>query len=140
MSHTGNMADSVEMLYDKAKKYALTNAELIALNAVDKTSDMVSSLVAKVLIVLVAAMFALLVSVGLSLLIGNLLEAYYLGFFIVSAFYLVVAFVLYIYKDGLIKTPVANMFINKLMKSKNSNLNFLDSINKTENITDDEAA
>ena len=135
MSHTGNMADSVEMLYDKAKKYALTNAELIALNAVDKTSDMVSSLVAKVLIVLVAAMFALLVSVGLSLLIGNLLEAYYLGFFIVSAFYLVVALVLFIYKDVLIKTPVANMFISKLMKSKNSNLNFLDSINNTDDET-----
>jgi len=124
MDHTGNMAESVDLLYKKAKKYAETNAELLALNAVDKTSDVLSSLTARLLIILVFAMFALFVSLGLSFFIGELLHAYYLGFFIVSAFYLVVAIMLYLFKDTLIKLPVANLFIRKLLKSKNPDSNY----------------
>lgn len=132
MDHTGNMAESVELLYEKAKKYAKTNAELIALNAVDKTSDVLSSLIARVFVGLVIAMFALFISLGLSLLIGKLLNEYYLGFFIVSAFYLVLAIVLYTCKDTLIKLPIANLFIRKLMKSKNPDFNFFDNIKETD--------
>lgn len=118
MDHTGSMAKSVELLYDKAKKYAETNAELFALNAVDKTSDLLSSIAASVLIVMVIAMFALFLSFGLSFYIGNLLDAYYLGFLVVSACYLVAAILLYLFKDTLIKLPIANLFISKLLKSK----------------------
>ncbi len=120
MNNTTNMAKSVDMLYEKAKKYTETSAELLALNAVDKTADVLSSLTSRVIIVMFFAMFTLFINVGLSLFIGNLLNEYYLGFFIISAFYLVVALVLYVFKDKFIKTPVTNLIILKLLKSKKS--------------------
>ena len=123
MDNLGNMAKSVDILYEKAKKYTETRAELFALNAVDKTADVFSSLSSIAIIALVVAMFTLFVNVGLSLYIGNLLNEYFLGFFIVSAFYLVLAIVLYAFKDKLIKTPVANLIIVKLLKSKKSDAN-----------------
>ncbi|WNH09337.1 hypothetical protein [Thalassobellus suaedae] len=132
MDSTTNMAKSVEKLYEKAKKYTETSAELLALNTVDKTADVLSSLTFIVLLVIVVAMFTLFINVGLSLFLGSLLNAYYLGFFIVSAFYLVVALILYVYKDKLIKTPVANLIIEKLLKSKNSASKVFDSLKEGE--------
>ena len=66
------------------------------------------------------AMFTLFINVGLSLFIGSLLNEYYLGFFIISAFYLVLALMLYVFKDKIIKIPVTNLIILKLLKSKKS--------------------
>lgn len=131
MNSNTNMAKSIEMLYEKAKKYAGTSTELFALNAVDKTADVLSSLTSVVLLVIVVAMFTLFVNVGLSLFIGSLLNEYYLGFFIVSGFYLVLALVLYVFKDKLIKMPVANLIIAQLLKSKNSDFNIPDILKET---------
>ncbi|MFI0428223.1 hypothetical protein [Mariniflexile sp. HMF6888] len=131
MNSNTDMAKSIDMLYEKAKKYTGTSAELFALNTVDKTADVLSSLTAIVLLVIVVAMFTLFVNVGLSLFIGSLLNAYYLGFFIVSAFYLVLALVLYAFKDKFIKMPVANLIIAKLLKSKNSDFNIPDILKET---------
>lgn len=132
MNNPGNMAKSIDILYEKAKKYTETSVELLALNTVDKTADVLSSLTSIVLIVLVVAMFTLFFNVGLSLFIGNLLNEYYLGFFIVSGFYLVLALVLYKFKDKIIKMPVANLIIAKLLKSKNSDFNIPDLLNETD--------
>jgi hypothetical protein len=123
-----NMATSVDKLYEKAKKYTETSTELLALKAVDKSADVLSSLTAIILIVIVVAMFTLFINIGLGLFIGKLLNQYYLGFFIVSAFYLVLAFVLYVYKNELIKSPVANLIITKLLKSRHSDLNIFDKL------------
>lgn len=126
MNNVENMATSVDKLYEKAKKYTETSTELLALKAVDKSADVLSSLTAIILIVIVVAMFTLFINIGLGLFIGKLLNQYYLGFFIVSAFYLVLALVLYVYKVELIKSPVANLIITKLLKSKHSDLNIFD--------------
>lgn len=126
MNNVENMATSVDKLYEKAKDYTETSAELLALKAVDKSADVLSSLTAIILIVIVVAMFTLFINIGLGLFIGKLLNQYYLGFFIVSAFYLVLALVLYVYKVELIKSPVANLIITKLLKSKHSDLNIFD--------------
>lgn len=128
MSNSENMAKSVDMLYEKAKKYTETSAELLTLKAVDKSADVLSSLTAILFIAIVFAMFTLFVNVGLSLLIGSMLNQYYLGFFIVSAFYLVFGFVLYVFRDKVIKSPIANLVITKLLKSKNSDSNYFDKL------------
>lgn len=128
MDNVENMVTSVDKLYEKAKKYTETSAELLALKAVDKSADVLSSLTAIILIVIVVAMFTLFINIGLGLFIGKLLNQYYLGFFIVSAFYLVLALLLYVYRVELIKSPVANLIIVKLLKSKHSEINIFDKL------------
>lgn len=131
MDNPTNMAKSIDELYEKAKKYTATSAELLALNAVDKTADVLASLTSIMLLVIVIAMFTLFVNLGLSLYIGSLLNQYYLGFFIVSGLYLLLALALYTFKDKLIKTPVANLIIAKLLKSKNTDFNIPDILKET---------
>ena len=113
-----NTATNIELLYDKAKKYTETSIELFRLNAIDKTADVSSSLMARMAIVMVVAMFTLFINIGISLFIGKMMGEYYLGFMIVSLFYLIVAIVLYLFSNRLIKIPITNLVIEKLLKTK----------------------
>jgi len=113
-----NTATNIELLYDKAKKYTETSMELFRLNAIDKTADVASSLMARMAIVMVVAMFTLFVNIGIALLIGKMMGEYYLGFMIVSLFYLILAIVLHLFRNQFIKIPITNLVIEKLLKTK----------------------
>ena len=113
-----NIATNVEQLYQKAKEYTETSIELFRLNAIDKTADVVSSLFARLALLMVVAMFTLFINIALSLYIGKLLGEMYLGFLIVSGFYLVLSIVIFYYSEKLIKIPLTNLVIAKLLKTK----------------------
>lgn len=116
-----NTATNIELLYDKAKKYTETSMELFRLNAIDKTADVASSLMARMAIVMVVAMFTLFINIGIGLFIGKMLGEYYLGFIIVSLFYLILAIVLHLFSNQFIKIPITNLVIEKLLKTKMNN-------------------
>lgn len=113
-----NVATNIELLYEKAKNYTETSIELFRLNAIDKTADVVSSLFARLILIMVVAMFTLFINIALSLFIGSLLEATYLGFLIVSGIYLILSIIIYNYNEELIKIPLTNLVISKLLKTK----------------------
>ncbi|MEC4005719.1 hypothetical protein OX283_013695 [Flavobacterium sp. SUN052] len=113
-----NVVDNIEKLYTKAEKYSKTSIELIKLNAIDKTSDIISSLAVVITISLIVAMFTLFVNIGISLLIGKMLNDYYLGFFIVSGFYVFFGIVIYCFRTTFIKIPIDNLIVSKLLKDK----------------------
>ena len=68
-----NIANNIGKLYDKAEQYSRTSLELIKLNAIDKSSDVISSLAVVVSLTLILAVFTLFVNIGIALLIGGLL-------------------------------------------------------------------
>ncbi|TDD75481.1 hypothetical protein [Flavobacterium caseinilyticum] len=111
-----NKATTIEMLFEKAEDYTRTTVDLVKLTAVDKTADVMSSLLSRLAVSIVFVMFALLVNIGLSLWIGELLGKTYFGFFAVSSVYLLIAIVLNIFKDEWIKMPVSNFIIVKMLK------------------------
>jgi hypothetical protein len=113
-----NFTASIETLFERAEDYTRTSAELVKLNAIDKSADVLSSLLSRIIVAIVAVMFVLLISIGLSLWIGEMIGKPYLGFFIVSGFYLVISILLYTFKDQWIKIPVSNFIITKLLKKK----------------------
>lgn len=113
-----NVATNIELLYEKAKNYTETSIELFRLNAIDKTADVVSSLFARLILIMVVAMFTLFINIALSLFIGSLLGATYLGFLIVSGIYLILSIIIYNYNEKLIKIPLTNLLISKLLKTK----------------------
>jgi hypothetical protein len=75
-------------------------------------------LMARMAIVMVVAMFTLFINIGISLFIGKMMGEYYLGFMIVSLFYLILAIVLYLFSNQFIKIPITNLVIEKLLKPK----------------------
>ncbi len=111
-----NNTSTIEMLFEKAEDYTRTTAELLKLKAVDKTADVASSLLSRGAVSIVFVMFAFLANVGLSLWIGELLGKDYYGFLTVSSFYLIASVLLYVFRDPLIKLPVSNFIIERMLK------------------------
>lgn len=111
-----NNASTIEMLFERAEDYTRTTVELAKLNAVDKTADVMSSLLSRLTVSIVFVLFAFLANIGLSLWIGEILGKVYYGFFIVSSVYLIVAIVLYLFKDQWLKMPISNFIIVKMLK------------------------
>tara|TARA_R110002096_G_scaffold431563_1_gene646971 strand:- start:10528 stop:10911 length:384 start_codon:yes stop_codon:yes gene_type:complete len=119
-----------ESVYEKAKDYTETSIELFKLNTIDTIADVVSSLVLRFALILVISIFTLFVNIAISLFIGNEIGNYYMGFLIVSVFYLIIALLIYFFNDTLIKTPITNLVIEKLLKSKKAKNNTNDSLQK----------
>lgn len=113
-----NIATNIESLYEKAKDYAEIKAKIFRLKAIDKTADVASSLLTRLIIVLSAAMFLLFVNVALSLYLGKLLGENYLGFLIISAIYLILTLVFSASKNKMFKIPLTNLIIAKLLEEK----------------------
>jgi hypothetical protein len=118
-----NLVTDVELLYKKAEKYSKTSFELLQLNAVDKISDVLSSLSVIIAIAIVAAMFTLFINIGISLYIGKLLNDYALGFFIISGFYFMLGIIVLIFRNAFIKIPIDNLIISKFLKSSDKTEN-----------------
>ena len=112
-----NIATNIDKLYQKAEQYSKTTFEVVKLKTVDKTSDIISSLAVSLIMILIVAIFTLFINVGIALWIGEIIENYALGFFIVSVFYLLLGIIVYFNRKNLIKTPVENLIIKKLLKS-----------------------
>lgn len=68
----------------------------------------------KVAIAGVVVLFYLLVNVGFALFIGQKLGEVYYGFFVVASFFLLLAVLLFIFKENLIKIPVSKYIINEM--------------------------
>lgn len=111
-----NNATTMEMLFERVEDYTRTTVELAKLNAIDKTADIMSSLLSRLAVSIVFVMFVLLLSIGLSLWIGELLEKVYYGFFVVASFYLIISFILYLFRNQLLKMPISNLIIVKMLK------------------------
>lgn len=114
-----NLATNIELLFEKAQDYTNTSIELLKLNAIDKTADIIASLTFTLVLGILVAIFSLFISISASLYIGEQIGEYYLGFLIVSGFYLVLAIVLFIFNDKIIKMPISNFIIKKLLETKN---------------------
>lgn len=112
------LATNIELLFERAQDYTKSSIELLKLNAIDKTADITASLAFRLAFGLIVAMFSLFVNISISLYIGKLIGEYYLGFLIVSGFYLVLAILLFIFRNQLIKTPITNLVIKKLLETK----------------------
>src|SRR4051812_26783670 len=94
---------TVKSLYEKAGDYIETRLELIKLRAVNKSSDVTSSLISGVAVLLMALFAFVFVNIGLALWIGEMLDSSYLGFFILTGFYILVALLLHSFRKAWIK-------------------------------------
>jgi hypothetical protein len=102
-------------LFDKVKSLAKVSVDLIKLQAIDKSADVLSSLLYRILLVVVVLFLIGMANIGLALWIGSLMGMLYLGFLMVALFYLVLALVFYVGRNSLIKKPLRNIFIKQLL-------------------------
>jgi hypothetical protein len=108
----------IEKLFENAEAYARTSLKLNRLKAIDKTAGVSSSLAVCIALLLAIGLFTLVVNIGIALWIGEVQGKLYHGFFIVGAFYLLAAILLYVFRDKWIKDPLNNFIIGQLLKEK----------------------
>jgi hypothetical protein len=104
----------IESLFWRAEDYLETKAELFKLKAIDKSSDVVSSIAARMVIALFVASCFLMFNIGIALLIGRSIGEVYYGFFIVAGFYLIVIAILYFLRNKWLKAPISNLIIKSI--------------------------
>ena len=111
-----NLASTIETLIQKLESYSKTSITLYKYKAIYTSADIFSNLAVKLTIALVIVMFLILVNIGLSLWIGEIIGQAYYGFFVVSLIYLLLALLFYIFQMPLIKRPVSNFIISHILK------------------------
>ncbi|MCL9806252.1 phage holin family protein [Flavobacterium amniphilum] len=113
------MATNKKLLISKTENFTKTSIDLLKLNMVEKTADIVSSVTSKLVILLIVAMFIFFLNIGLSLWISEILQSSYLGFLIVSGFYLIISVAVYLYQWQWLKNPISDRIVTKLLKNVN---------------------
>jgi high-affinity Fe2+/Pb2+ permease len=108
-----NIVKNIGLLYQKVETYSKSSFELLQLKTLDKATDLLSSLAVVCVLSMLLAMFTLMLTIGISLYLGTLLEHNYLGFICVSGGYLVVLIILYIFRKSLIKIPIRYYILSK---------------------------
>ncbi|WP_299253488.1 hypothetical protein [uncultured Cytophaga sp.] len=96
--------------------YVTTNATLYKLTTIKKAADIVSGLVSNLVLLMVVVFFLLMLSVGMSLWIGEILLSPYKGFLIVSGFYVFLFIVFFVFKTQLLKNPTRNIVVKEILK------------------------
>jgi hypothetical protein len=108
--------NQMELLFEKASDYLETRLDLFKLKATQKSTDVISSLASRLILILIISLVVFMVNIGLALLLGEALGKSYYGFFVLGGFYLLVGVIFQAFKNKWVEEPVSNAIIKKLTK------------------------
>lgn len=106
----------LEPLWEKAEDYGKTSMELLRLKSIDKTSDIVSTLLPYAVIIVFTIIFLMFINFGIAFWLGAIWGSVYLGFFAVAAFYGLCGAIIYFFLYDKIKERIRNTIIKLLIK------------------------
>lgn len=108
----------IATLFERAEDYSKTTLKLLKLNAINKSADVASSLIARLVVIMTVVLSVLIINIGLAFWIGKLLGESYYGFFVIGGFYALLAVFLQIFRDQVLKFPVSDSIIKQMLKPK----------------------
>jgi len=110
--------NKIEGLAERLKAYLNTRLSQLKLSAAEKTAKISSVLIAVLLTALVFFLFLTIFSMGIALLIGELLGNYWLGFMIMSGLILLLGLWGWVSKDRWLRIPIMNLLIGILFNEE----------------------
>ena len=111
-----NVVDSIESLLESATDYGKTSYELVKLKTIDKTSDVVSSLIPHSIVFLFLMSFLLFLNLGVAFYLGKIFGNIFYGFFLVAAFYGIIGLIVHFFMHDRIKTRIYDYIIKQALK------------------------
>ncbi len=108
-------AAQVREIISKTTELVETKLKLWKLKAIGKGSEVISSVVSSVVILILVSLAIFLLSIGLSLLIGQWLGEMYLGFLVMAGIYGLAGLLFYIFRKQFIKGPVSDRIVNSVL-------------------------
>lgn len=85
----------IEPLLERCKDYGKTSLELIKLTSIDKSANIMSTLISRLFFLLAAVIFLLTLNIAIALWLGDRMGKSYDGFLAVASFYGICAVILY---------------------------------------------
>jgi hypothetical protein len=104
----------IEPLLHKAEEYSKTSFEILKLKTLDKTAAVTSTIISRLILIIVLSFFILCLNIALALWLGDLLGKSYYGFLIVAAFYGIAAIILFSIHPR-IKISLSNTIITQML-------------------------
>jgi len=111
-----NNTINIELLFERVIEYGKTSYKLWRLKALDKATELLSSLISNLLIIVLALSFMLFLNLGLAFWLGSILGSIWYGFFILAAFYGIMTIFALLFIRKWIKALVNNFIINRAIK------------------------
>jgi ABC-type antimicrobial peptide transport system permease subunit len=106
----------IESLIERAETYGKTTFELSKLKALETSTLITTSLVSRLSVIIMFSMFAVVLSIAVALLLGELLGKLFYGFFIIAIFYLIAGMLLRSFLYKWIKKPLSDLIIKQVLK------------------------
>jgi hypothetical protein len=103
-----------EAFVDDVKEYVNTRIAQLKLLFAEKTSKVMSVLMAVIMSALVFFLFLVLVCIAGAIAVGQWLESFWLGFLVIAGVVLLAGFFLWIFKDQIIRKPIMNVLIKTM--------------------------
>lgn len=110
------MKDEQITITDQLENFIETNKEILALKFTDKLAKIISSLVSRLAFALLALMIVFLLTMGLSLWVGDLVGKDFAGYLIVGGVILLITLVIYRKRESMIKKPITDTIISQILK------------------------
>ena len=113
------MEDNVnqfESLLESVAEYGITSYELVKLRTIDKTSDVVSSLIPHAVVFFILMSFLLFLNLGVAFWLGEIFGNTFYGFFVIAAFYGIIGLVLHFFMHDQFKKKISDYIIKQALK------------------------
>lgn len=104
----------IEPLIERVEEYTKISLELIKLKSLDKTCEITSTLISRLLLVVILSLFMLSLTVAAGFWLGDLFGKNYYGFAAVALFYGFIAVLIY-FIHPLIKARINNSIIKLIL-------------------------
>jgi hypothetical protein len=108
----------IKELVSTTKMYAELRLRELKLDVVEKVSATFADVTAGITLLVFALIFIFFISVSAALLLNSILTSAYLGFLIIGFFWLIAGLIIYAARKALIKKPVRNWIIEKVMNNE----------------------
>ena len=106
-----------DTLKQQLTEYMQLRLDLLKTDFTEKTALIVSKMITGVIVLVMLFMVMLFGSLATGFYFGNLLGSWVLGFAVVTGFYVLLIGLLFLVKDKLIQSPVANQIIDIMYES-----------------------
>lgn len=109
-------------LFSAIKDYLRLYYDLLKLEVVDSVTVGTAAMVSSIVLLFFVLLFLLFFSFATALYLDNLLNSSYLGFFIVSVFYLFLLIMAFLFRKTLFEKPIAGSILKRMMDEKDEQL------------------
>lgn len=106
----------IESLLEKGEQYGKTTIELLKLKTLDKSADVVSTMISWAFVIVFIVLFFLIFNIGIALWLGELMGKTYYGFFAIAGLYALLAILFGVFRQQIIKRPVNNSIISQILE------------------------